>query len=424
VRLLVFGHYSHTGFGVVTEEIGGRLIKAGHDVRVMAVNHRGEPAQGPLAGRVWPTNLLGQFINEPNAAAIDGTLWPRLQTGDVWKPEAVLVIADMSGLLGYIGNSVNAWRTLPVYHYCPIEGDNLHPSWRDVWSLFQPVAMSLYGQRVISEHIGRPVPMIYHGVNADTFRPVSMSDPFVVNGKRLGTKEACKQHIGLDPYRNVILRSDRLVERKFYHAFVESMAQVLAKSPDTDVLIHCAPVDGNLDLTQEVLRLPVEFRKRFMVSNSHDTFRGLTTEELVVLINAADVYVSTTGGEGFGLNLAESLACEVPVVVTDWAAEGEVVGDGGIKIPVLRDIYNEPVRYHSGYGMDWGYPDGRAFVEPVLTLLNRPARRRALGAAGRQHVLRSFSWDTAASQFISLFENRADSESPLVESPTNLARVS
>jgi len=160
------------------------------------------------------------------------------------------------------------------------------------------------------------------------------------------------------------------------------------------------------------------------VSNSHDTFRGLSTEELVVLINAADVYVSTTGGEGFGLNLAESLACEVPVVVTDWAAEGEVVGDGGIKIPVLRDIYGDPVRYHSGYGMDWGYPDAGAFVEPVLSLLNRPARRRALGAAGRQHVLRSFSWDTAALQFQTLFESRADSESPLVESPTNLARVS
>ena len=404
MRLLVFGHFSHTGFGVVTEAIAGRLIKAGYDVRVMAVNHRGEPVEGPLAGRVWPTSVLGQYVAEPNATAITGALWPRLRTGDVWKPDAVLVIADMSGLLGYIGNSVQAWQTVPVYHYCPIEGDNLHPGWRDVWKLFQPVAMSLYGQRVISEFMDRPVPMIYHGVDSDVFRPVSMSDPLVVGDKKFWTKEGCKQHIGLDPNRNIILRSDRLVERKFYHAFIESMAEVVYRQPETDVLIHCAPQDGNLDLAQEVLRLPEEMRTRFMVSNSHDTFRGLSTEELVVLINAADVYVSTTGGEGFGLNLAESLACEVPVVVTDWAAEGEVVGDGGIKIPVLRDIYGEPVRYHSGYGMDWGYPDAKAFVEPVLSLLNRPARRRALGAAGRQHVLRSFSWDRATSQFMTLFE--------------------
>ena len=32
--------------------------------------------------------------------------------------------------------------------------------------------------------------------------------------------------------------------------------------------------------------------------------------------------------EGFGLCLAESLACGVPVVATGWAAEREVVGDG------------------------------------------------------------------------------------------------
>jgi glycosyltransferase involved in cell wall biosynthesis len=125
---------------------------------------------------------------------------------------------------------------------------------------------------------------------------------------------------------------------------------------------------------------------------------------LVALINAADLYVSTTSGEGFGLALAESMACEVPVVVTDWAAEREVVGDGGILVPPLHNSYGEPVRYHSRYGMDWAVPDPKGFVEPVLSLLNRPARRRALGVAGRAHVIRSFSWDACAADFLTMFE--------------------
>jgi glycosyltransferase involved in cell wall biosynthesis len=120
-------------------------------------------------------------------------------------------------------------------------------------------------------------------------------------------------------------------------------------------------------------------------------------------MNAADIYVSTTGGEGFGLNLAESMACEVPVVVTDWAADKEVVGNGGILIPPLHDSYGDPVRYHSRYGMDWAVPDPKGFVEPVLELIKRPARRRSLGAVGRLHVRRSFSWDNAASDFLTLF---------------------
>jgi glycosyltransferase involved in cell wall biosynthesis len=139
-------------------------------------------------------------------------------------------------------------------------------------------------------------------------------------------------------------------------------------------------------------------------TGAHDTFRGLSTDGLVALYNAADVYVSTTGGEGFGLTLAESLACETPVVVTDWAAEREVVGPGGVMVPPLRDSYGEVVRFHSSYGMDWALPDPKGFVKPVLDLLSRPSRRRAMGAEGRRHVMRSFSWDTAAAEFLTLFE--------------------
>ena len=160
----------------------------------------------------------------------------------------------------------------------------------------------------------------------------------------------------------------------------------------------------DLDLIQELLRIPDDLRDRFKSTNAHDTFQGYSTAELVVLLNAADLYVSTTGGEGFGLNLAEALACEVPVVCSDWAAESEVIGDGGVMIRPLTDTYGEPVRYHSNYGMDWAVPDPKAFVGPVLDLLDRPSRRRALGEAGRAHVMRSFSWDEAAASFLTLFE--------------------
>jgi len=409
VNILVIGHYSHTGFGVVTEAIAGRFIKAEHDVRVLAMNHRGEPTKGPLAGRVWPLNTLGQYFggNLP-AAAMDGSLWKQLDSQDIWKADVCLVISDVSGLLGYVGDLKpdSPWLKVPIYHYCPIEGDNLPPTWKDVWKLFQPVAMSLFGAKVIGDLIGRAVPMLYHGVDTEMFRPASVGDPLKWDGKRLSTKEACKSAFGLDPNRTLIFRSDRLVERKFYDRFITAMMPVLDASPDTDVLIHCRPIDEGMDLYQELMRIPERFHSRFKLSNAHDSFRGLPTEGLVALMNAADVYVSTTGGEGFGLNLAESLACEVPVVVTDWAAESEVVAEGGILVPPLLDQYGEPVRYHSRYNMDWAVPDPKGFVEPVLSLVTRPARRRALGAAGRQHVIRSFSWDACAADFLTLFEER------------------
>ncbi len=405
MKLLIFGQWSHTGFGVVTQSLGERFVEAGVDVRIIADNHRGEPIQGPLSGRVWPHSVLKQYVAHVSGNAIMGPLWTTFDKSDNWKPDAVLAIADMSGLLGYIGQTVDAWRTLPVYHYCPIEGDNLHPAWKAVWEMVQPVAMARYGQNVISQFIGRPVPMIYHGVDGDTFRPVKVGDPLIADdGTRISTKEAAKLHFGLSPSEKVILRSDRLVERKFYHSFVAAMAEVVQRDPTTTVVLHCLMQDGMLDLYQELARYPDDVLNHFRNTKAHDSFRGLSRNELAILMNAADLYVTTTGGEGFGLNLAESLACEVPVISTGWAAEAEVVGPGGVLVPPLHDQYGEVVRYHSQYGMDWAVPDPRGFVEPTLALLAKPSKRRALGEIGRRHVIANFSWDSAAAQFLDLFE--------------------
>jgi glycosyltransferase involved in cell wall biosynthesis len=91
-------------------------------------------------------------------------------------------------------------------------------------------------------------------------------------------------------------------------------------------------------------------------------------------------------------------------VATGWAAEVEVIGPGGVIVPPLQSAHGEAVRYHSRFGMDWAVPDPKAFTEPVLRLLANPKARRQLGDAGRDHVRRSFSWDTAAAEFLDLFQ--------------------
>jgi glycosyltransferase involved in cell wall biosynthesis len=406
VKLLILGTWSHGGFGKVTHELGTRFLAMGVDLRILAVDHRGEPITGPLAGRVWPASMLGGSHGKRTDSAMDGTFWAKLDPADDWKPDAVLAIEDMSGLMARMNLDVQfnpIWTTIPVYHYCPIEGDNLAPFWAKMWDFVRPVAMSDYGAREIAKLVGHPVPRIFHGVDSDTFRPASIRDPILWDGKRLGTKEACKTAFGLDPRRKLIVRSDALVARKFYDRLITALVPILSTDPDVDVLLHTTAARDQIDLTQELLRMPLELHDRVKISGLHDTWTGLPTEGVVALLNAADVYVSTTGGEGFGLNLAEALACEVPVVVTAWAADAEVVGPGGILVPPLTDSYGEPVRFHSTFGMDWAVPDPRGFVEPVLSLLSKPSRRRSLGEAGRRHVAR-FSWDTAVRDFLTLLE--------------------
>ncbi len=406
MKLLVFGHVSHTGFGTVTDQLCTRFLASGVDVRVIGVNYRGEPIKGPLAGHVWPAGIYGNpFAGDWSADAITGKAWTALDIADEWKPDVVLVISDVSGLISHIGPEKNVplWTSVPVYHYCPIEGDNLPPLWRGLWQMFRPVAMSDYGARVIGEHIGRPVPRVYHGVDTETFHPATRATPITFADDTLSSKEDCRAKFQMDPNRLVILRADRNVVRKNHDALFRVFAQVAAVRDDVDLIMHCQPLDREgIDLWQEVQRMPEDVRPRIKFTGIHDTFKGLPTEGLNALYNTADLYLSTTGGEGFGLTLAESMAAGVPIVSTGWAAEVEVIGDGGIIVPPLQDSYGRPVVYHSGYGMDWAVPDVDAFVAPVLSLLDKPQRRRAMGASGRLHVKRNFSWDVAAGQFLDI----------------------
>ena len=411
MRVLFLGTHSHGGFGKVTHELASRFLAADLDVRVLAVDHRGQPVKGDLAGRVWPASMLDGSHGTKTYAAIDGSFWKKLDAFDNWRPDVVFAIEDTTGLAARMSMaSKDVWAIAPVVHYCPIEGDNLPNSWRGIWSLAHPVAMSEYGRSVMIDFLGRDVPMVYHGVDTAVFRPVSVADPIVLDGRPLQTKAACKEYFGLDPKRRLILRSDAPVQRKFYEAFVASMVTVCQRNPDVDVLIHASAVGQGVDLFAELHRTPADIQGRIVVSGMHDTYQGLPNEGMAALMNAADLYVSTTGGEGFGLNLAESLACATPVVVTDWAADREVVGPGGVLVPPLHDSYGDVVRFHSQFGMDWAMPDPRGFVAPVLDLLASPVKRAQLGQRGRQHVIDNFSWDHASQQFVSMFEDLVNAD--------------
>jgi glycosyltransferase involved in cell wall biosynthesis len=55
---------------------------------------------------------------------------------------------------------------------------------------------------------------------------------------------------------------------------------------------------------------------------------GLSLETLAGIYTAMDVLLATSYGEGFGVPTIEAQACGTPVIVSDFAASSELVGDG------------------------------------------------------------------------------------------------
>jgi glycosyltransferase involved in cell wall biosynthesis len=133
----------------------------------------------------------------------------------------------------------------------------------------------------------------------------------------------------------------------------------------------------------------------------HDRNLGMPREILNVLYNAADVYVSP-GSEGFGLTIAEALACGVPAVGMDFSAVPEVIGPAGLLAPVAS--------YTDAYAHLWGNVDEEAFGRQVAHLLDTPNERGYLGALGPSHIARSFTWAKAAEVFDGVFQAALNEE--------------
>jgi glycosyltransferase involved in cell wall biosynthesis len=116
------------------------------------------------------------------------------------------------------------------------------------------------------------------------------------------------------------------------------------------------------------------------------TFTGrLSTDELVRAYNEAQVMVSPSLYEGFGLPAAEAQGCGTPVVATTAGAFPEVIADDetGILVPPA---------------------DARALADAIQRLLSDPARRTAMGAAGARRIEDHFSWRACAAHTAGLYE--------------------
>jgi glycosyltransferase involved in cell wall biosynthesis len=111
----------------------------------------------------------------------------------------------------------------------------------------------------------------------------------------------------------------------------------------------------------------------------------ISTEELVREYSKAEVAVTASVYEGFGLPAAEAMACEVPVIATRAGALPEVVKDGetGLLVPPH---------------------DAAALAAAIKQLQGDQHLRRRLGGNGRKRVQQCFSWELAAKQTLSVYE--------------------
>ncbi|MDR3083254.1 MAG: glycosyltransferase family 4 protein [Streptomyces sp.] len=206
-------------------------------------------------------------------------------------------------------------------------------------------------RREIVDHLGVPqdrVHVVHIGADTDLFSP----DPSVrrVPGRIVTTSSADV------PLKGLVY-------------LVEALAKVRAEHPGAHlVVVGKRPQDGPVAQAMESYGLEdaVEFVK------------GISDAELVDLVRSAEVACVPSLYEGFSLPAAEAMATGTPLVATTGGAIPEVAGpDGETCLAVPPG-------------------DAGALAAGLNRLLGDADLRVRLGAAGRERVLRHFTWARAA----------------------------
>jgi phosphatidylinositol alpha-mannosyltransferase len=160
--------------------------------------------------------------------------------------------------------------------------------------------------------------------------------------------------------------------RKGLGILIDAMPQILAAHPETRLLI-AGPGD------------PADIEKAMPASVAAATeFLGtVTEEEKAQLLRSAAIYVApNTGGESFGIIIAEAMSAGTPVVASDLEAFIDVLRGGGLHFA------NENV-------------DGLASA--VIDLLDAPERRAELGRVGAA-MSKRYDWNSVASELMTIYE--------------------
>lgn len=118
------------------------------------------------------------------------------------------------------------------------------------------------------------------------------------------------------------------------------------------------------------------------------TFTGrVPNDKVPEYINKMDIFAvpSTEDSESFGVAAVESMACGVPVVVSNVGGLPEVVIEG-----------------ETGYVVEKENPDSLAAA--FLKLIENPEIRKDMGSKGIQHVKDNYDWIDNAGGMLKLYE--------------------
>ncbi len=213
-----------------------------------------------------------------------------------------------------------------IIYYYPIDSHWVYPNWiTDAVSLADiPVCYTEFGKKVSVKHDPKlkNMDVIYHGTDKNLYKPWPKEMKSSMRESFWGQ--------GFDK-KFIILNVNRNQPRKDLNRTLCVFAEVKKHIPEAFLFMLSNPADIGGNLIDMGLQLGLKWGVDFMTPDptKYNPMVGIPEDQIVTMYNTADVCISTTLGEGWGLSLTEAMACGCPVIFPDNTSITEIIGFDG-----------------------------------------------------------------------------------------------
>jgi len=187
-----------------------------------------------------------------------------------------------------------------------------------------------------------------------------------------GERVALRRELVGDPSRPIVISVGRLDLPKGFPDLIRSFVAVRQANPNAVLVIAGdGPMSEELDALVRDLHLEGTV---FLLGQRNDVPR---------LLQAADLYVSSSHWEGLPVSILEAMASGLPILATEVGdIPYVVVPEAGLLIPPHQ-------------------PEQMA--EKIISLLSDPEKMKGMGAAARAHIQRNYSPGVWVHKLLSLY---------------------
>ena len=342
-----------SGYGSQTRQVGLRIAKAGYEIEFSAND-------GTRGDQEW--NGLRVYGSGTDQYSRDAVREDFLRSG-------ADVIVSLYDAWVYVEKG-DPFEGLPhVYSWMPIDHYPAPPALYPWFGKHDTIAMSQFGYQCLAD-ISTAFVQQGQPAFSPSYIPHALEDVWQ-------PEDGASFRKIIEVPQNAFLvgivaanYGGKFYDRKGWGDMIAALAPFMRANPDTYLYLHTLEQTHNgvpIPMALQLQGVPLD-RVRWADQYALKKM-AVSDEQMARIYSSFDVLLSTSRGEGFGLCVIEAQACGTPVIVSNWTAQPELVGQP-FDATNLRSI-NYPNGWVVAVDPDWDWYQGSSAAKPNLGAILR-----------------------------------------------------